>query len=169
MKRSFLFTAVTLIAGIAPAAWSGDSKSASKASAVLGTWAGYSSCVTPGPSCKDEEVVYRIVAVAGHPDAVTLLADKVVNKKRVPMYKLQFDYDASDSTLSCKFNKGKSGGIWAYRVHGRTMSGTLIVLPASTLHRMVNVRRVKDSSVPVAPALDKYTSVAPHAPESQRT
>ena len=128
-------------------------------SAVLGTWAGRSTCVGDRPACKNEDVVYRFLAVDGKSGAVTLLADKLIDGKREPMYLLQFDYKAADHSLACEFRRGQTHGLWAYTVSGDTMTGTLVVLPNRELGRRVNVKRVSESEVPPAPPRDQYASL----------
>ena len=51
-------------------------------------------------------VVYRFEPVAGKSTFVTLLADKIIKGKRIPMYKLEFQYDEARRTLSCEFRQG---------------------------------------------------------------
>lgn len=123
---------------------------------VLGTWAGRSTCVGDRPACKNEEVVYRFVKVEGQPGLVTLLADKIIDGKRVPMYRLDFRYVGADHSLTCEFRRGQTHGVWAYTVSGDAMTGTLVILPDKVLGRRVSVRRVGEDQVPKAPALDEY-------------
>jgi len=101
-------------------------------------------------------VVYRFLAVEGDAGLMTLLADKIIDGKREPMYKLQFQYNRAARSLTCEFRKGQTHGIWAYEVSGDAMTGTLVVLPDKALGRRVNVHRVRDDQVPKAPPLDEY-------------
>ncbi|MFN7930046.1 MAG: hypothetical protein U0Y68_19410 [Blastocatellia bacterium] len=77
------------------------------APAVLGTWTGESICVGNRPACKNEVVVYRFEAVPGKPQVIAWLADKIIEGKRVPMGKLEFQYDEVKGRLSCDFRWGK--------------------------------------------------------------
>jgi len=113
------------------------------ASYVVGTWTGESICVGNHPACKNEMVVYRFEPVVGKSTLVTLLADKIVKGKRVPMYKLDFQYDEAKRTLSC--------GAWEYRIAGDTMEGTGIVLSGKSVARRVKVKRVREDQMPAAP------------------
>jgi hypothetical protein len=88
-------------------------------------------------------VVYRFEPVVGKSTLVTLLADKIVKGKRVPMYKLDFQYDEAKRTLSC--------GTWEYRIAGDTMEGTGIVLSGKSVARRVKVKRVREDQMPAAP------------------
>ena len=126
---------------------------------VLGTWAGQSICVGDRPACKNEHVVYRFVAVDARPGFVRQLADKVIDGKRVPMGALEFEYHDADATLTSEFTRGQTHGVWAYKVLGDTMTGTLMILSDNTLGRRVSVRRVREDQVPKAPALEEYVSV----------
>jgi len=123
---------------------------------VLGTWAGDSICVGDRPACKNEHVVYRFVAVDARPGFVRLLADKIIDGERVPMGALEFEYNDADATLTSEFTRGQTHGVWAYKVSGDTMTGTLVILPDKTLGRRVSVRRVSEDQVPKAPALEEY-------------
>jgi hypothetical protein len=113
------------------------------ASYVVGTWTGESICVGNHPACKNEMVVYRFEPIVGKSTLVTLLADKIVKGKRVPMYKLDFQYDEAKRTLSC--------GTWEYRIAGDTMEGTGIVLSGKSVARRVKVKRVREDQMPAAP------------------
>ncbi len=131
------------------------------AATILGTWTGSSTCVGNRPACKNEEVVYRFVVVDGQPRRVTLLADKVIEGERVPMGKLEFIVSGAGDSLSCDFRIRQTHGIWAFKVAGDTMVGTLVILPDRTLGRRVRVHRVREDQVPKAPPLDEYAAVEP--------
>lgn len=123
---------------------------------VLGTWTGESICVGDRPACKNEIVVYRFEAIAGKPDVVLLLADKIIEGKRVPMGKLEFHYDETKGELFCEFTKRQTHGLWQYKVSGDQMEGTLVILPNKEVGRRVKVKRVSESEVPPAPAREMY-------------
>ena len=126
------------------------------ASSIVGTWTGESICVGNRPACKNEVVVYRFEPVAGRSTLVTLLADKIIKGKRVPMYKLDFQYDESKRTLSCEFWQGRTHGIWEYKIAGDSMEGTGIVLADKSVARRVKVKRVKEDQMPAAPDHNSY-------------
>jgi len=129
---------------------------AMNASSIVGTWTGESVCVGNRPACKNEVVVYRFEPVAGKSTFVTLLADKIIKGKRVPMYKLDFQYDESKRTLSCEFWQGNTHGTWEYKITADSMEGTGIVLPGKSLARRVKVKRVKEDQLPAAPDYNSY-------------
>jgi hypothetical protein len=128
------------------------------ASAVVGTWTGQSICVGNRPACKNEIVVYRFEPVSGKSTVVTLLADKIIKGKRVPMYKLDFQYDETRRTLSCDFIQGHTRGTWEYKLTGDTIEGTGIVLPGKSVARRVKVKRVREDQMPAAPDREAYGS-----------
>jgi hypothetical protein len=121
---------------------------------MLGTWAGTSTCVGNRPACKNENVVFRFIAIDGEPSKIRLLADKVLDGKRVPMGKL--DFEVSGDRLSCEFRVNATHGVWEFTVSGDTMKGTLVDLPARDLGRRVSIRRVADNTVPPPPAIEEY-------------
>jgi hypothetical protein len=134
---------------------SGDAPSRAETRAT-GTWSGSSFCVGERPGCKNEMVVYRLLAVANKPRMANLLADKVIDGKRVPMYALEFTLDEEGGTLRCEFTRGQTHGIWEYAMTGDVMTGTLVILPDRSLGRRVSVHRVREDEVPAAPALEEY-------------
>lgn len=82
------------------------------ASSVVRTWSGESICVSNRPACKNETVVYRFEPVSGKSTVITLLADKIIKGKRVPVYKLNFQYDEATRTLSCDFTQLHTRATW---------------------------------------------------------
>jgi len=123
---------------------------------ITGTWSGKSVCVGNRAACKNEMVIYRFEPVAGRSTLLTLLADKIIKGKRVPMYRLDFQYDETRHTLSCEFTQGHTHGMWEYKVDGDSMEGTGIVLPGKSVARRVKVKRVREDQMPAAPDLDSY-------------
>ena len=126
------------------------------AAGVTGTWSGASVCVSNRPACKNELVVYRLEPVAGRSTLMTLFADKIIKGKRVPMYKLDFQFDEARHTLSAEFAQGHTHGTWEYKIAGDSMEGTGIVLPGKSVARRVKVRRVREDQLPPAPDRDSY-------------
>jgi hypothetical protein len=123
---------------------------------VIGTWKGESICVGNHPACKNEIAVYRFEAVAGKSDVVVLFGDKIIEGKRVPMGKLEFQFNEVKGELSCDFTINQTHGLWQFKVSGDQMEGTLVTLPSRDLVRRVNVKRVAESEVPAAPAKSEY-------------
>ena len=129
---------------------------AMNASAIVGTWMGESVCVGNRAACKNEVVVYRFEPVAGKSTLVTLLADKIVKGKRIPMYRLDFQFDESKRTLSSDFTQGRTRGSWEYKITGDSMEGTGIVLAGKSVARRVKVKRVREDQMPAAPNYNSY-------------
>ena len=128
----------------------------SKQSAISGTWTGTSTCVGNKPACKNETIVYRFIPVDGHLSQVRLLADKIIEGKRIPMYTLVFEYDERNGKLTSEFRRGNTHGIWSYSIAGESMTGALEVLPERSVARDVKAHRVGDAEVPTAPAINEY-------------
>lgn len=144
------------VATVAASAWGQGLARPMSAAGVTGTWSGESVCVGNRAACKNEMVVYRLEPVAGRSTLVTLLADKIVKGKRVPMYKLDFQYDEIRHTLSCEFAQGHTRGNWEYKVTNDAMEGTGIVLAGKSVVRRVKVKRVREDQMPAAPDRESY-------------
>ena len=123
---------------------------------VLGTWKGESICVGNRPTCKNEIVVYRFESVPGKPGVVLNYADKIIDGQRVPMGKLEFQYNEAKGELSCEFTINQTHGLWQFTVSGDTIEGGLVLLPGREPGRRVKVKRVSESEVPKAPAKKEY-------------
>ena len=147
---------VMSIAGLTASGKAQGLARAMNASSVVGTWTGESICVGHRPACKNEVVVYRFEPVAGNSTLLTLLADKIIKGKRIPMYRLDFQYDESRRTLSCDFTQGHTRGTWEYRIAGDSMEGTGVVMASKSVARSVKVKRVREDQVPAAPDHDSY-------------
>jgi len=147
---------VIFISGLAASSRAQGLARAMNASSIVGTWTGESICVGNRPACKNEVVVYRFEPVAGNSTVLTLLADKIIKGKRIPMYKLDFQYDESRRTLSCDFTKGRTRGTWEYKITGDSIEGTGIVMAGKSVARSVKVKRVKEDQVPAAPDHNSY-------------
>jgi len=126
---------------------------------ALGTWKGESLCVGNHPSCKNEVVVYRFEVARGKAGVVLLLADKIIEGRRVPMGKLEFQNDEAKGELSCEFSRGQTHGLWRFKVMGEGMEGTLVLLPKKELVRRVEVKKVRAEEVPAPPAREMYEGV----------
>jgi len=122
----------------------------------VGTWTGTSTCVGKRPACKNEVVVYRFVPVDGHPRQLRVLADKIIEGKRLPMGTLVFEFDEKTRGLECDFTRGNFHGIWSFAAEADSMTGMLVALPEREKERDVKVHRVKETDVPAAPALEEY-------------
>src|SRR5689334_23160949 len=151
-----IVTAAMILIGLTGAARESSAETSRAASPVIGTWKGESNCTGDNPACKNEVAVYRFEAVAGKPGVVTLFGDKIISGQRVPMGKLDFQYDEAKGTLSCEFIRRQTHGLWQLQISGDTIEGTLVVLPARTVSRRIKVKRVREDQVPAAPARELY-------------
>lgn len=126
------------------------------APSIVGTWKGESICVGVRPACKDEKVVYRFEQIPGVFGILRLLADKIIDNERIPMYQADFQYDNAKGTLSSEFRRGNTHGIWKYKLNDDTLEGTLVILPDESVGRRVRVKRAAEKDVPAAPARELY-------------
>jgi hypothetical protein len=155
ISRAFLISA--FVCFCSPSLWQSAAAPLRRPSPTIdGTWKGESTCAGNRPACKNEVVVYRFEAIPGRPDVFLLLADKIIEGQRIPMYKLEFQYNESKGELSCEFTKRQTHGLWQYTVSTDAMEGTLILLPGKELGRRVKVKRVGPKEVPPAPNKDMY-------------
>jgi hypothetical protein len=95
--------------------------------------------------------------MAGKSGEVLQLADKIIEGKRVPMGKLELQYDEAKGELAGEFTVRQTHGVWQYKVSGDSLEGTLVLLPAKELVRRVNAKRVAEGEVPAAPAREEYS------------
>jgi hypothetical protein len=108
---------------------------------LLGTWRGSSTCTDPvaAPACRDEVVVYD-VRPSEKAGVAKLAADKVVDKKRVPMGELEFGYDKGEGCWRSELETPRVHGVWCLVVKQKEMTGTLRLLPAGPIVRRVQLR-----------------------------
>lgn len=152
-SRILLFLAV--IAAGSVTVWS--QSATQSANSVIGTWKGESICVgNSRPACKNEVVVYRFERVAGKSGTVLMLADKIVNGKREAMGKLDCQYNEGKGEVACEFTINQTHGLWAFKLNGTKLDGTLVLLPGRELVRNASALPAKDSDLPPAPARSEY-------------
>jgi hypothetical protein len=105
-----------------------------EADSPLGIWRGESVCVTAAPSCRDEQVVYSIRAIADHPDSVFVRADKIVDGKAITMGSGPWQYNRTKHVLSMESEQR----VWLLSINGKRMEGTL-TLPNNVLFRRMTL------------------------------
>ena len=103
-----------------------------RATEMVGSWRGKSTCTVRPSACHDEDVIYEITASTQ--GKLSWKADKVVEGRRETMGVLDCMYE--HNTLSCPFAKG----IWSFQISGAKMTGTLR-LTDGVLFRTVDVSR----------------------------
>ena len=105
---------------------------------LAGTWRGTSTCLSTHKQCGRDSVVYRITAIAGAPDSVSLAASTVGIRDERPTGALRCRYDTVSAILSCDTPKG----ILRLAVRGTELGGRLTGRDGVDL-RYVHVRRAK--------------------------
>ena len=153
LKRGFIL--LILIVTFS-STWTSARPAPQMRASVMGTWTGQSICTGNHPACKNEVVVYRVEAIPDKPGMVTMFADKIIGGKREPMGKLDFQYDRTREALSCEFVRGRTHGLFEFKMTGDTMEGTLVLLPEKSVGRRIKVRRVTEDQVPPAPDRKEY-------------
>src|SRR5262249_16709926 len=113
-------------------------------------------CVGNRPACKNEVVVYRFEAFPGKVGVVLNYADKVIDGKRVPMGKLEFQYNQAKGELSCEFTRNQTHSLWQLTISAHPIQYSLVQLHCREQRRSVKIKRVRESDVPKAPGNDEY-------------
>jgi len=110
---------------------------------ILGTWRGTSTCVKEAwnKACNDEQVVYYVTAVPGRTDSVALDARKVVDGKQDPMGTLALRYDAATKAWVADWSNARYHLLWSFQPGGKTLTGTLFVLPDRRVARHITVKK----------------------------
>ena len=113
-----------------------------KASELIGTWRGTSTCVDrlAAPACHDEVVVYDFT-VGAKPGTVHWKADKVVDSQRELMYEIDLTYDAGERCWAAEFSSPRVRGVWCLVVDGAHLTGTGRLLPGKETVRRIDVRK----------------------------
>jgi hypothetical protein len=111
---------------------------------IVGRWQGTSNCVRGewNRACHDETVLYVVRTSAAHRGQVTLVASKRVGGAWEWMGTLDFRYDAGRRAWTADYTGGRVPIRWTYRVNGREMAGTLVLLPSGRQARAVSAHRV---------------------------
>jgi hypothetical protein len=139
MKSIFsaLISAALLIAGNS---CSSQTTKTNTDDSITGIWKGTSLCEQKNGPCHDENVVYHISkGIAAN--IYTMQANKIVNGKEEEMGTLDFTYDKSKQTLTCKIkDRQEREGLWEFKIKGKQMSGTLVI-NGNTLFRKIEVTK----------------------------
>jgi hypothetical protein len=101
-----------------------------------GTWRGTSTCLARQGRCGEDSVVYRIGAISGAPDSVSLAASTIGARGERPTGELRCRYDAFSAILSCDV----PAGVLRLAVRGTELGGRLTRRDGVDL-RYVYVRR----------------------------
>lgn len=110
---------------------------------ILGDWRGTSKCVdlVAAPACKDEVVLYHMLPVAGATGRVLCKADKIIRGVAEPMGDIEFHYRTDTDCWESEIENPRFHAVWSFTVKGRTMTGTLVLLPDHTLVRKVATKK----------------------------
>jgi hypothetical protein len=107
-----------------------------RATTVVGTWEGDSTCQVAGSRCKNEHNVYVVRAADDGGMPLSLDGYKVVNGERLYM-----------GTLDCRHHEAARAlhgvnvaGTWDFTIDGATMTGTLTV-PEGRVYRRIVMRK----------------------------
>ena len=114
-----------------------------QANEILGTWRGTSICVKEdwNSACNDQQVVYYITAVPGKPDSVAIDAQKLVGGKPEPMGIITIGRDTVAGAWSGEWSNTRYHLLWKFVVEGKTLTGTLFLLPARRVGRHISVKK----------------------------
>ena len=110
---------------------------------ILGTWRGTSTCVKEAwnSACHDEQVIYYITPAPNQPDSVSLDAQKVVNGVAESMGILTLGPDSTGRTWSGEWSNARYHLRWTFELSGKTLTGTLLLLPERRVARHVAVKK----------------------------
>jgi len=149
---SILFALCISITGITPCAGHARLKTASnpiqlsllkdwtvaiqEESDLLGDWSGESICQDRASACHDEKNVYHI-SKSKKPGVLTVSADRIVDGKAVNMGDIEFRYNRDNKTLTSESDRA----VWKFVVNGKTMEGTLTLMPDKKVFRRVTLKK----------------------------
>ena len=104
---------------------------------AVGTWRGPSTCVVTASSCRDEDSLYRIVAVAGSQTKMNLTGNKVVDGREINMGTSECSFSSDTQVLKCPLPNGSA---IRFELKGDSLSGTM-TLSDGTEWRKIALRR----------------------------
>jgi hypothetical protein len=135
-KTSFPLFLMTLMLLSNPCSAQPGSKSSGN---IAGVWKGTSLCQQKNSPCKDETVVYHI-SKGKADNAYIITANKIVNGKEEEMGTLDFVYDGTKQTLTCRRTDRQNRiDVWEFVINNNKMSGTLMV--ESGLYRKIELNK----------------------------
>lgn len=103
---------------------------------LVGNWSGESICQDRNSPCRDERNVYHI-SKSRKPGVLNVSADKIVDGRAINMGNLEFKYDKESKALSSESDRAT----WKLIVNGKTMQGTLTLMPGKRLYRRITLRK----------------------------
>jgi hypothetical protein len=122
-------------AGALPASTQADQRNT-----PVGTWRGESKCLVTPSACRDEDSVYRIVAVAQSQTKVTLTANRIVDRTEINMGTSECSFSSATHALKCPL---PNGATVRFELKGDSLNGTM-TLADGTKWRQITLRRSAD-------------------------
>ena len=113
------------------------SSPADQRNTAVGTWRGESRCMVTPSSCRDEDSVYRIAAVAQSQTKVTLTANKIVDRREINMGTSECSFSPHTHVLKCPL---PNGATIRFELKGDSLNGTM-TLSDGTEWRKIALRR----------------------------
>jgi hypothetical protein len=111
---------------------------------AVGSWRGQSTCLVTASACRDEESVYRVVAVARSQTKMTLTANKIVDGREISMGTSECSFSPDTHVLKCPL---PNGATVRFDLKGDSLNGTM-TLPDGTEWRRIVLRRVPANRKP---------------------
>jgi hypothetical protein len=93
----------------------------------------------PNLAAKDETVVWH-VSKSDAPGKVSVVAEKIVNGRVIPMGRLEFIFDRAAQSITCQIKPG----VWRLKVVGNKLEGTLTDHDRTVLRRVSLTRARSD-------------------------
>jgi hypothetical protein len=113
------------------------SSQAEQRNTAVGTWRGESRCMVTPSTCRDEDSVYRIAAVAQSQTKVTLTANKIVDRREIKMGTSECSFSPDTHALKCPL---PNGATIRFELKGESLNGTM-TLSDGTEWRKIVLRR----------------------------
>jgi hypothetical protein len=90
-------------------------------------------------------VIYEIAEDTGAAGKVKIEGYKIVNSEKQWMGTLRCDYRSAGHVLTCAQKEGKPSD-WTFQIKDGAMSGTPVLPEDRTLHRKMNLQRIRKSA-----------------------
>ena len=109
---------------------------------IVGVWTGTSLCQVKDSPCKNEIVVYHIMAGTSK-NSFTVQMNKIINGLEEEMGSLDFIYsDSLNNFVGKNYDRLKREAVWTFKMEGPTLKGTLTV-EGGKLYRIIEVKKEK--------------------------
>jgi len=152
VNRMFVIAALIVLGSFGEGSVRGQSKD--KHIDVV-SFMGESICVSKTPDCRKETWVIRLEPVAGNDDRLTLLADRLENGNRVPL----FERSGGVKKLGSGLLILQSDNSYSLVLDAKHLLTGTISSSDGTIVRRVKLKIVDAKQLPPAPSPDVYTGV----------